>query len=136
MRLRFILAAVLLLCFAALPAVAQQRQWGHPRPPRAGACFYQDAGFQGDYFCLRAGERWPALPHGFNDRISSIRVFGGALVQIFENSNFGGRRLRIDNDVDTLMRYRLPGDRAKSWNDRLSAIAVYNPRDDWDRQHP
>ena len=37
---------------------------------------------------------------------------------------------------DNLMRFRLPGDPAKSWNDRISALAVFNPRDDWDRQHP
>jgi hypothetical protein len=150
MRLRFSLATLLLLGLASLTVLAQnrdqdrdrdqdrgqQRQWGHPRPPRAGACFYKEAGFEGDYFCLRAGERWPSMPPGFNDRISSIRVMGGAVVQLFEDSNFGGRRLRIDDDVDSLVRFRLPGDPGKSWNDRVSAIAVFNPRDDWDRQHP
>jgi hypothetical protein len=136
MRLRSSLAAVLLLCVAVLPALAQQPpRWGHPRPPRAGACFYKEAGFSGQYFCLRAGDRWPTMPPGFNDRISSVRVFGGALVQIFENGNFDGRRLRVDHDVDTLARYRLPGDQSKSWNDRISSIAVFNPRDDWDRGH-
>ncbi len=135
MRSHVSLIAVLLLCLVSLPALAQDRAWGHPHPPRAGACFYKDGGFNGDYFCMRAGERWPSMPHGFNDQISSVRVFGGALVQIFENGGFGGRRMRIDHDVDSLMRYRLPGDQAKSWNDRVSAIAVFNPRDDWDRQH-
>lgn len=139
LRLRSSLAVLALLGLASLPALAQQPQWGrwgHPQPPRAGACFYKDAGFHGDYFCMRAGDRWPSLPHGFNDQISSIRVFGGALVQIFENGDFGGRHARIARDVDTLMRFRLPGDQAKSWNDRISAIAVFQMRDDWDRQHP
>lgn len=135
MRLSLTFAAAL-LCLAALPALAQQRpRWGHPQPPRAGACFYSDAGFNGESFCLNPGDRWPTMPRGFNDRISSIRVFGGALVQLFENGNYSGRRLRVDHDVDNLMRYRLPGDRVKSWNDRVSAIAVFRPRDDWDRQH-
>jgi hypothetical protein len=134
MRLRFPLAAVL-FCLAALPAVAQRPQWGHPHPPRAGACFYKDAGFNGEYFCLRAGDRWPTMPSGFNDRISSVRLFGGSLVQIFENGNYGGRRARFDHDVDNLERMRLPGDPIKSWNDRVSAIAVFNARDAWDRQH-
>ncbi len=92
--------------------------------------------FSGDYFCMKAGDRWPSLPHGFNDQISSIRVFHGALVQVFENGGFTGRRLRVDHDVDSLVRARLPGDPAKSWNDRISAIAVYLPRDVWDQGHP
>ena len=136
---RSIFAALLLLGLASLPALAQQPEWGrwgHPQPPRAGACFYKDAGFNGDYFCMRAGDRWPSMPHGFNDQISSIRLFGGAVVQIFENGDFGGRHARIRHDVDTLMRFRLPSDPAKSWNDRISAIAVFQMRDDWDRQHP
>lgn len=136
MHLRSTFAALLLLGLAALPAAAQRPEWGHPHPPRAGACFYTDAGFNGEYFCMNAGDRWPSMPRGFNDRISSIRLFGGSLVQLFENSNFGGRRMRVDHDVDNLIRYRLPGDRAKSWNDRISAIAVFRERDDWDRQHP
>jgi hypothetical protein len=150
MRKRLSLAAFLLLALASLSALAQDygqdrdrdrdrdqpRQWGRPHPPRAGACFFRDAGFSGDYFCMRAGERWPSMPPGFNDRISSIRVFGGAVVQGFENGDFSGRRMRVDRDVDSLIRFRLPGDPAKSWNDRISALAVFNPRDDWDRQHP
>jgi hypothetical protein len=150
MRSRLSLAALLLLALTSLTAIAQDRdqgrdhdrgqqgqwQWGRPRPPRAGACFYRDASFSGDYFCMRAGDRWPGMPRGFNDQISSIRVFGGALVQGFENGDFGGRRMRVDHDVDNLIRFRLPGDEAKSWNDRISALAVFSPRDDWDRQHP
>ncbi len=152
MRMRLSLVASLFLALASLAALAQDygqdrdrdrgqdrdqpRQWGRPHPPRAGACFYRDAGFSGDYFCMRAGDRWPRMPRGFNDQISSIRVFGGALVQGFENGDYGGRRMRVDHDVDNLMRFRLPGDPAKSWNDRISALAVFNPRDDWDRQHP
>jgi hypothetical protein len=138
MRLRSCLpfATLLLACLVPLTAAAQRPQWGHPHPPRAGACFYTDAGFNGEYFCLNPGDRWPTMPRGFNDKISSIRLFGGAIVQLFENGNFGGRRLRVDHDVDNLMRYRLPGDRAKSWNDRISAIAVFRQRDDWDRGHP
>jgi hypothetical protein len=135
---------LLLLCLTSLPAFAQnpdrdqqrQWQWGHPQQPRAGACFYRNINFQGDYFCMKAGDRWPSLPRGFNDQISSIRIFHGALVQVFENGGFTGRRLRIDHDVDSLLRARLPGDPGKSWNDRISAIAVYLPRDIWDQGHP
>ena len=147
MRHRLPIAATLLvLCLASFPAFTQNRdqdrdqqrqwQWGHPQQPRSGACFYRNEGFSGDYFCMKAGDRWPSLPRGFNDQISSIRVFHGALVQVFENGGFTGRRLRVDHDVDSLVRARLPGDPAKSWNDRISAIAVYLPRDVWDQGHP
>jgi hypothetical protein len=136
MRSRLKFAAAVLLCLASVSAVAQQWQWGRPRPPRAGACFYKDVGFNGDYFCMQAGDRWPSLPRGFNDRISSIRTFGGALVQLFDNEQFRGRHVRINRDVDSLLRLRLPEDPRKSWNDRVSAIAVYRPRDPWDQQHP
>lgn len=135
MRLRFALTTLLLLGFATLPAIAQ-RQWGRPTPPRMGACFYRDADFRGDYFCLKVGERWPQMPPGFNDQISSIRVFHGARVRIFNNDNFNGINVRINRDIDTLARIRLPDNPSKSWNDRISSIAVYQDRDDWDRGHP
>jgi hypothetical protein len=129
---RFGMTAVLLFAFSTLGAVAQQ-QWGRPHPPRAGACFYRDAGFNGDYFCMRVGDRWPSLPHGFEDSITSIRVFGGARLRLFNDHNFGGINTRIDHDVDSLLRYRLPENPSKSWNDRVSSIAVFGDHDDWDR---
>lgn len=132
MRLRIAFTAVLLLTFTVLPAAAQ-RQWGHPHFPRSGACFFKAGDFSGDYFCMRAGERWPALPPGFNDSISSIRVFGGARVRLFNDHNYGGISARIDHDVDSLLRYRLPENPSKSWNDRVSSIAVFGDRDPWDR---
>jgi Beta/Gamma crystallin len=135
MRLRFALTAVLFLCFAALPSLAQH-QWGRPHPPKVGACFYKDAEYRGDYFCLKLGERWPSMPHGFNDKISSIRIFRDARVRVFQDSDFRGRSLRLDHDVDNLKEIRLPDNPSKSWNDRISSIAVHRDRDDWDRNHP
>jgi hypothetical protein len=135
MRLRFALTAVLFLSFASLPTWAQYR-WGRPHPPKVGACFYKDAGFRGDYFCLKLGERWPSMPAGFNDKISSIRIFRDARVRVFQDSEFRGRSLRLDHDVDNLKEIRLPDNPSKSWNDRISAIAVHGDRDEWDRNHP
>ena len=133
MRIRFGFTAVLLFAFTALPAIAQ-RSWGRPHFPRAGACFFRDPNFSGDYFCMREGDRWPSLPHGFNDSITSIRVFGGARLRLFNDDSFGGINVRLDHDVDTLVRYRLPNNPAKSWNDRISSIAVFGDRDDWDHR--
>lgn len=135
MRLRLALITFLLLAFTSLPACAQWK-WGRPRPPRAGACFYRDGNFQGDYFCLKVGERWPEMPRGFNDQISSIRIFGNARVRIFNDHNFQGFNVRLDRSVDSLLRIRLPQNPSKSWNDRISSISVYVDHDDWDRRHP
>jgi len=134
MRSRITLSAVLLVCFTALPAMAQQ--WGRPRPPKMGACFYRESDFRGDYFCLKVGERWPSMPPGFNDKITSVRVFRGAVVAIFENDGFNGERMRIDHDVDTLKRFRLRHDPSRNWNDRVSSLAVFLNNDAWDRGHP
>lgn len=135
MKLRFALSMTLMGMFMALPALAQP-QWGRPRPPGSGACFYQDANFRGGYFCLRAGEQWPSMPAGFNDRISSIRLFGGVRVRIFNDSNFNGESLRLNQNLNNLGHVRLRSVPSKSWNDRISSIAVFRENDDWDRGHP
>ena len=134
MRLRFVLSAFLLLS-ASLP-IAAQYQWGHPRPPQAGACFYKDGYFQGDYFCLQAGQSWAAMPRGFNDVISSIRLFGGVQVRVYTDGNFNGESARITRSVDALTQIPLRSRPGGSWNDCISSLSVYRANDDWDRRHP
>jgi hypothetical protein len=90
--------------------------WGRNEPmPREGACFYQDSNFRGQYFCAPRGAVFTALPRGFNDRISSIRLFGSE-VRIFQNRNFGGRSTEIRSDVANLR---------GSWQDDVSSIRVF-----------
>jgi hypothetical protein len=143
MRFRFALCAVLLLSILPLPAFSQnpqyqnpQYQWGRPKPPQTGACFYKDINFGGQYFCLRLGQNWPNMPPGFNDKISSIRLFNGTQVRIFADSNFRGVNSRITRNVIDLRSLRIPRDPSRTWNDRISAIAVYRANDPWDRSHP
>ena len=59
--------------------------------PREGACFYEDADYRGDFFCVRAGESLDSLPSGVNDRISSIRIFGRAEVTVYRDDGLRGR---------------------------------------------
>jgi len=78
--------------------------WGNPgpghRPPMpgpgwsgaAGACFYKEILYAGEYFCMRRGERYANLPPSYNNRISSIKVMRGDEVTVYNDSNFGGRR--------------------------------------------
>jgi peptidase inhibitor family I36 len=128
MRVRFVAFAMILMFLTTLPASAQWR-WGRPHPPKGGACFYRDPGFGGDYFCLRAGEQWPNMPAGFNDRISSIRVFGDARVRLFNDFNFRGPSLLADRDLPDLR--AVPMDPRRNWSDRISSIAVFRGRDRW-----
>jgi hypothetical protein len=116
-QMRSWLPCGLALLAVAIPAVATaQLRWGRPATPRAGACFYRDAGFRGDYFCLSAGEDLPSIPAGLNDQISSIRTFGDAEVTVYQNRRFTGRSERFPADVRNL--------RSQGWNDRLSSLAV------------
>jgi len=148
MQIRSALSAVLLMTITSLPALAQypgqgqgqypqpHPQWGHPRPPKAGACFYKDSNYRGDYFCLKLGENWRSMPPGFNDKITAIRLFNGAEVRIFGDDNFRGINSRIRRDVTDLHNVPRPDNRSKNWNDRISSMAVYRANDEWDRGHP
>jgi hypothetical protein len=88
---------------------------GNAEIPREGACFYQDAGFRGQSFCLPRGGSFASLPAGFNDHISSVRV-RGANVMIFMDADFRGRATRLTSDVDNL---------GGMWNDKISSIRVF-----------
>ena len=123
-------------------------EWGRGRQPRAGACFYRNPNFGGDYFCVGAGESYESLPPGFNDSISSIRLFGGAEVVAFNDPGFGGIRIHAGRDIGDLGRWRTQDNPYKNWNNRISSIQVlgqgwgegrWDPdrdRDrDWDDRH-
>jgi hypothetical protein len=110
----------------------RELRWGRTQEmPRAGACFYRGPGFQGDYFCLGAGESYDALPPGFNDSISSVRVFGGVNVVAFNDPAFTGLRIGIRNDIPDLARWRTQDNPYKNWGNRISSIQVLEAG--WDR---
>jgi len=89
--------------------------WGRQPYPREGACFFEDANYRGDYFCVARGRTYTSLPRGFNDRISSIRVFGAG-VRIYRDRDFHGRSTEVRRDVSNLR-----GD----WRDEVSSIRVF-----------
>lgn len=97
-----------------------QVRWGRGPVPRSGACFYEDADFQGQYFCVRRGENVGVLPEGMNDRISSIRMFGDADVTVFQDGRFRGESARFSTDVRNLDR--------EGWNDTISSLRVEGTR--------
>jgi hypothetical protein len=99
--------------------------WGRPPVPEAGACFYQDIDFRGDYFCARPGSR-AEVPRGTNDTISSIRVFGGAEVIVYKDINYQGSSRTFDRDVRDLRR--------SGFNDRISSYTIEGRRGRYERE--
>ncbi len=97
----------------ALPASAQ-RLGG--RAPRDGACFYEDANYRGDYFCLGTGDDARSLSSAMNDRVSSIRIYGDAEATVYEDSRYRGDSQRFRRDVRDL--------RDERWNDKISSAQV------------
>jgi peptidase inhibitor family I36/beta/gamma crystallin len=94
-----------------------------------GACFFDQANFRGHSFCVDRGQALNNLPSGFNDRIQSIRVMGGAEVQMFNDNNFGGVAARTRRDVPDLHAWRIPDDPSRNWGGRISSVRVDSPRD-------
>jgi hypothetical protein len=73
------------------------------------------------------------VPPGFNDHISSVRIFGRTEVTVYQGRDFQEPSLRLREDVANLQKYQVqPG---HSWNDRVSSIEVASMRNqgDWDR---
>ena len=110
-----------LFCLFIAEAAAAQPRWGRERVPTQGACFYQDANFRGNYFCVRQGDRLASLPSGMSDKISSVRVFGSSEVTVFRDANMRGRSARFINQVQNL--------KGEGWNDQISSLEVSSGRD-------
>lgn len=110
-----------LFCLFIAESASAQPRWGRERVPNQGACFYQDANFRGNYFCVREGERLPSLPSGMGDKISSVRVFGASEVTVFRDANMRGRSARFINDLQNL--------KGEGWNDQISSLEVTSGRD-------
>lgn len=81
----------------------------------AKACFYADVGYAGGSFCVPAGNSIPNVGPQWNDRISSVRVFGGASAQVCADEYFGGDCTTWNQDIPNV---------GWQWNDTVTAIAV------------
>ena len=96
--------------------------WNSRPNPSRGACIYTAVNFQGNHFCVRAGDSLPNLPGRFGNNISSIQVFGRPHVQIFDNLNFRGGNTMISSNVPDLRRIRSRG--RQTWNNRIASLIV------------
>ena len=98
------------------------RSWNQRPFPRAGACFFTDAGFQGNRFCVNRGDRLDRLPGNFGDNISSIQVFGRSRVVVFNDRDFRGGGQEIGRSVPDLR--AVPFRDGHTWNNRISSVVV------------
>jgi hypothetical protein len=87
------------------------------RPSRDRICVYEDINYGGRSQCWDADEEEQNLQRrGWNDRISSIRIFGRARVEVYRDADYRGQRLRLDRDAPDLG--------AINWSDQISSFQV------------
>jgi hypothetical protein len=72
---------------------------------------------------MRRGEAFPSLSD-YGDRISSMRVFGGARVTVYNDRNYSNGQDRTRHDFPDLRQWRMSQDRSHTWNNRISSIRV------------
>jgi hypothetical protein len=108
---------VVIACAAALLAGASaQAQWGRPSHPSRGACFFENANYEGRYFCASVGRDAATIPIDANDKISSIRIYGSAEVVVYKDGGFRGPSRRFTSSVSNLGWV--------GWADRISSYRV------------
>jgi hypothetical protein len=98
----------------------QGGNWGRSAVPSAGACFYQDADYQGPYFCTRAGAEQAGLPADIISQISSIRVLGDVEVTLYRQQDFRGQSRTVNSDIRNLD--------GTGWNDRIQSFRIESRR--------
>jgi len=69
-------------------------------PPRA--VLYEDADFRGRSVTV-VGDTPDLVPHGFNDRVSSVRLLGRARWQLCSDAHFRGNCRTVEGDVRDLV---------------------------------
>jgi len=87
------------------------------QPARDRICVYEDINYGGRSQCWNIDEDQDNLSGmGWNDRISSVRVFGRARVELYRDAGFRGGRVRLDRDTPDLG--------AMNWSDQISSFQV------------
>jgi len=89
-----------------------------PPPPAASpkACFFEHIDYGGASFCEDAGTSETMIDPSWNDRISSVKLYGGAKVKVCKDIGFGG-----GCSVWVSSKSNVGG----GWNDIISSYEVY-----------
>jgi hypothetical protein len=122
MRRLSALVVALLFGIALTPQSQAAPQQGRDRGRSSGdrVCLYKDIQYQGMEQCYSVGDSIATL-QSFSGRTSSIRIYGRAVVTVWDDTNFRGHTTVFSQSVPDLGQVRLEG---KSWSDRISSLQV------------
>jgi len=109
------------LCMAPQGDAAAQFDRGNDRRGADQVCVYKDINYFGAQQCYRAGEEVPNLG-AQNNSISSIRVYGGTTITVYEKAAFGGRSAEFTSDVSDLGKRIMAGN--TTWSDRIISLRI------------
>lgn len=116
------------LLLVALTPTGARAQFGQSNRRDADrVCFYTDNYFQGTEQCYRPGDEVSNLQ---SRNFSSIRVYGNAMVTVYDGANFRGNAMDVTSEIRDLAQVLLEaggfgglGGRG-TWNDRIDSFRV------------
>ena len=93
-----------------------------------GICVYERPNYQGRSQCWNAGEQLNDLARtgNWNNRISSIRVFGRTSAVAYRDIQFGGANFVVNHDIPDLG--QVPGSGFQNWDHQISSLKIDNGR--------
>jgi hypothetical protein len=106
-----VFACLIVLALPALAAAAPQQG--------DRVCIYKSENFHGHRQCYRPGEEVSDLKHA---DLESIRIFGHARAIVYEDRDFGGRKMEFTTDIPDLGHVPMSG--SKSWHDHVGSLRV------------
>ena len=71
------------------PNPGWNNNWPRPQPV-SKVCFYSGTNYSGKSFCMNSGMARAGFGPIWNDKISSVRVYGNASVKMCQDFNYGG----------------------------------------------
>lgn len=111
----------LILALLSVPAFGQ---WISYQAPPSGACFFTRTAFRGERFCVSANERMERLPSTFRHKISSLRLYGNAEMEVFDKEDFQGQSLSVTTHIKDLRRPTGTGAETRYWYHHIASIRV------------
>jgi len=100
-----------------------------PQGPRPVAILYSDPNYQGDTLEIKPGDEIRDLREirfsggsKANDRVSSIRIFGGLRLTVYADPGCRGDHVALTDDVPDLRRRMRPTPGVGTWDDTITAV--------------
>jgi Beta/Gamma crystallin len=88
-----------------------------------GVCVYEKPGYEGRYQCWAAGTDISNLSlSDWDDKISSVRVFGNGRLVAFRDKDFRGNQIVINRDSPDLALF--PIGTSGNWNQEISSVEI------------